>query len=292
MKDSWDGLVILHSPKTQEERNDDNGGNNNTSNTQSIERTRSTASPRLLNHHNHHHHHPNSNHTHSHSPRQRHLSPHQENEATTTTTSATAAATTTVEREIDTQLQGPLASPQSFLEEISRLVAINDQDHVISALNLLSRGVRHHNHRLDQCLGELLNVVTACLQSNDDKVVSAALQASTELLRIYGDLLLQHMYAQQEQERERSLEKQSTATNSVFLLQLLILASKSSASSIKSTTDTLLKRIASKMHQPSIIKLLEPLAARANTTGNSSNTPPAVQNKAASVLLIATYRLS
>ncbi|KAG7672175.1 hypothetical protein KSW81_005057 [Nannochloris sp. 'desiccata'] len=239
LRDSWDGLVVLHSPKTQqgegEEQEEDTGGNNQTAlDSNAVNQSRS---PHLLTH-NHYHH---NSHNHNQSSH-RSLDPTiQEDQDTTSTTTAIEI------NEADARLEGPLATPQSLLEEISRLVAVNDQRHVVSALVLLTQGVKHHKQQLDQCLEELLAVITACLQSKDDRVVSAALNAATELVMMYGDSLLQHMYAQQ-----RKQEQQQHQQNNVFLLQLLICASRPSASPIKTTADTLLRRIASKMHQATI----------------------------------------
>ncbi|KAH7617949.1 hypothetical protein NADE_000151 [Nannochloris sp. 'desiccata'] len=158
LRDSWDGLVVLHSPKTQqgegEEQEEDTGGNNQTAlDSNAVNQSRS---PHLLTH-NHYHH---NSHNHNQSSH-RSLDPTiQEDQDTTSTTTAIEI------NEADARLEGPLATPQSLLEEISRLVAVNDQRHVVSALVLLTQGVKHHKQQLDQCLEELLAVITACLQTH------------------------------------------------------------------------------------------------------------------------------
>jgi hypothetical protein len=306
LKDSWDGLVMLHSPKTQQQEGNDggeqvaggDGGRQDHRINDGNDHHAATGSPRLLNHHQYHNH----GH-HSHHSTHRSLGAISQEDRETNTSPAAAPATAAAIQpinEVDPELDGLLATPQSLLENISRLVAINDQEHVISALVLLTRGVKYHKEKLDQCLGELLAVVTACLQSRDDKVVVHALQAGTEMVRMYGDSLLQHMHMQyvQQQATQQGQQghQQDGGGGGVFLLQLLLCASRTSPSSIKSTSDALLKRIASTMHQASIVKLLEPFAARSGNSGNSnscdSSTSAAIQNKAASTLLIATYRLS
>jgi hypothetical protein len=287
LKESWDGLVMLHSPKEEEGSENENGTNHAVT---------TAASPRLLNHH---HYHSHQNHHSNHASRSRSPGPtRQESQQTrplAAVSTTTAAAGFQGNNEVGAQLEGPLATPQALLEEISRLVAINDQEHVISALVLLTKGVKHHQHRLNECLAELLAVITACLQSSDDKVVLNALNTAKELVRVNGDSLLQHMYAQQQQQQQHQ---------DVFLLQLLLCASRPSASSIKTNSDALLKRIASTMHQSSIIKLLEPFTTRSGSGGsgnssigdgdknNKNISSVAIRNKAASTLLIASYRVS
>lgn len=283
---------MIHSPKTQQEEGEEQGGRDgiNQASVDTSNAVHLPGSPRLLNHQ---HYHNNNDHDRNQSS-SRSLDPPSQEDQNTSSAAAGSGVDTA-----DAQLEGPLATPQSLLKEISRLVAINDQQHVVSALALLTQGVKHHKHRLDSCLEELLAVVTACLQSKDDKVVSGALNAATELVKRYGDLLLQHMYAQQRAQEQNHLQGQS---NDVFLLQLLICASRPSASQIKNTADSLLKRISSQMHQATIVKLLEPFAARSGS-GNSSGSgkvfslttaqeSTAIKTKAASTLLIATYRVT
>jgi hypothetical protein len=290
LRDSWDGLVVLHSPKNdegeeEEEQGEEQGdrvgtttnqaaldNNNNTSNA-----INHSGSPRLLNHHYH-----DTNHNHNPNPNP----PSQDDQNASSVTAVTSGV-----HEADAQLEGPLTTPQSLLNEISRLIAINDHQHVISALVVLTQGIQHHKHRLDSCLEELLAVVTACLQSKDDMVVSNALHAATELVRMYGDSLLQHMVSQQRHQEQHHPHQQQ---NNIFLLQLLICASRPSTSPIKTNADILLKHIASEMHQSTIVKLLEPLAARSGSSDFSWATAQenSIQSKAASTLLIATYRVS
>lgn len=174
-----------------------------------------------------------------------------------------------------TLLQGPLATPQAMLHDIGTLIAVNDRPSVLSALLTLRRGLAPHRDHLVGCLGELLAVVTACLGSAASDVAGAAVAAAGELDRVFGDALLQHMVAQDPAQG--------------LLVRLVGCAAgvPPRPRAMRDAADKVLRRMAVTMHQPSIVRMLEPLAAGGHAGGSQ-----AVKAKAASMLLIATYRLS
>jgi len=49
-------------------------------------------------------------------------------------------------------LMQPLENPVSLLEDLAALLEVNDQHHLLTALVLLRRGVRHHSQLLTACL--------------------------------------------------------------------------------------------------------------------------------------------
>ena len=46
----------------------------------------------------------------------------------------------------------PVTNPQTVLQDIGLLINVNDKEHVLAALLLLRRGIRHHKYQLVQCL--------------------------------------------------------------------------------------------------------------------------------------------
>ena len=115
-------------------------------------------------------------------------------------------------------------------------------------------------------------VITVCLQSSADIVVLGALTAGFDLVRVYSDLVLQHMKAQEESQH--------------FLVELLTCAasSKRPTQKVKTTATELLNHMAASLHQSSIVKMLDDIAQH--------HSRKEIKSKAASILLIATYRLS
>ena len=80
------------------------------------------------------------------------------------------------------------------------------------------------------CRGELLAVVTACLQSSDNIVVTAALSTATDLVRLYKDNLLQHMHPEDDAQS--------------FVVQLLQCAAAASRPlAVKTKADALLRYV-------------------------------------------------
>ena len=170
-----------------------------------------------------------------------------------------------------------------MLEAMGALIAVNDQAHVLDALLLLRRGIHQHRSQLNHCVGELLAVVTACLGSYDNAVAFSAVAAAEELVKVFQDELLQHMTAQ-------------GISNASLLLRLLVLCSGNTSAQaptrpgqLRSVAEKAMHTIATTLHQPSVVKLLEPLAS-----GHVSAVVVSKEMKAmaSSVLLIATYRLS
>ena len=115
-----------------------------------------------------------------------------------------------------------------------------------------------------------MDIVVTCLQSRNDAVVASALAATEDLLHAFGDALVRFLHAEED---SRSL-----------LVQLLRLAvSHSRPKRVRAGADGALRFAAARLHQASVVALLEVLCAQQ---------PGRRQAKAKALLLIATYRLS
>jgi hypothetical protein len=162
----------------------------------------------------------------------------------------------------------------TILQDMSTLLGANDEIHVLAALLLLRRGVRHHKTMLITCLGEFVETVTTCLQSNNNNVVRAALVAADDLVCCFSDAILQHIYSSTRTEREN------------FVIALLYIAAtpKKYPKMLQNSADNILKHISTRLHQASVLYILEQIA-------NITRLDTYMKNKVVSLQLLATYRL-
>jgi len=115
-----------------------------------------------------------------------------------------------------------------------------------------------------------VDIVVVCLHSPEDTVIAAALAAAADLFAVFKDSMLQFLASEEDHQ-------------SLIIHLLLLAASRGKAKRIRSAADSLLRYAATKLHQPSMVSILETLGEH-----------PSLRLKAKSreYLLIATYRLS
>jgi hypothetical protein len=170
----------------------------------------------------------------------------------------------------------PLASPATLLADVAAVLAVNDRPHILAALVAIRRGALHHaEEAVLPALGELVRLLLECLQSADRHVVLAALLALLDVVQEACDALLPFLHDARDETRSLLL---------LLLLKASAPAEGPGGGAIAAAADAVLRYVAERLHQPSVVRLLEPLA------GDYSY--PRLRAKAAALLVRASYASS
>lgn len=103
------------------------------------------------------------------------------------------------------------------------------------------------------------------------QLVRVALTATDDMVRHFSDNLIRYI--------------DNTADYNSVIVQLLELATaRRLPSTVRVQAEGVLTKMAATLHQPSVVKILEHIS--------TTHSKPNIRSKAASILLVATYRLS